>query len=114
MAILASLRLRDPLLLASWLDARLAPMSTFMHRRFFRALGIQLRLGLSAPAPFGLRGVYMYVVGKISVSGNAMSRAYLVRAGLASNANLQVRQSRHFTIVRTHTGCLGLTVCFYF
>lgn len=114
-AFMAAVKLRDPSLLIRWLQFRLQRMSMFRHRRFFRLLGIFLRSTLTSLAPsFRLRGVYMYLVGKISVTGNAMSRSYTVRAGLSGNSNLKLAMASGHTIVRTSTGCLGLTINFFF
>lgn len=104
----------DPQLLVSWLQTRLRVMSLYAHRRYFRLLGLLLRgLALRGQA-YGLRGFYMRLVGKISVVGNSMSRVWWTRGGLAAGANLQLKVAQGFTIVRTTTGCLGLTLLFFF
>lgn len=90
-------------------------MTLFQHRRFFRALALTLQTAVVAPAQrYSLAGVRVSVIGKISVTGNAMSRAYAVRAGLQGNATLRLRHVQSFTIIRTRTGCLGLALGFYF
>jgi len=54
------------------------------------------------------------VAGKISVTGNAMARVYQLRAGVQGNAALYLRHTQTFTLVRTRTGCLGVTLGFFF
>lgn len=94
---------------------KLARMQLFAHKRFFRMLNQLLRQAVgNAPAPYALKGVYTYLVGKISVTGNAMSRSLLMRAGQTGNARLHLRAVRAHTIVRTSTGCLGFTLFFFF
>lgn len=88
-------------------------MSLFNHRRFFRLLGIFSSTLLSASAPI-VCGVNMYLVGKISVTGNAMSRAQLVQRGRGGPANTQTQAASSFTLVRTNTGCLGFSLTFYY
>jgi len=88
-------------------------MSPFGHRRFFRLFGIFLTTLLGSRHP-AFHGVSLYIVGKISVTGNAMSRAQFVRAGVGGNANLRVQAAPTFTLVRTNTGCLGLTLTFFY
>ena len=105
---------RDPQLLVSWLQTRLRTLSLYAHRRYFRLLGLLLR-GLALEGEVGgLRGFYMRLVGKISVVGNSMSRVWWTRGGLAAGPNLQLKVMQGFTIVRTTTGCLGLTLVFFF
>jgi hypothetical protein len=107
--------LRDPQLLVSWLQARLPQFSLFQHRSFFRLFAVLLRSAVLYPAyRFHLRGFYLYLVGKISVTGNARSRSFCMRAGQPGGANLQLRLVEAFTLVRTNTGCLGLTLRFTF
>lgn len=115
MAVYLAVSLRDVGLLVSWLQSRVRTMTLFQHRRFFRTLAVTLRAAVSAPAwRYRLAGVRLYLVGKISVTGNAMSRAYSLRAGVQGGATLALRTSQAFTLIRTRTGCLGLTLGFYF
>lgn len=59
-------------------------------------------------------GVNLYIVGKISVTGNAMSRAQFARAGLGGHNNLKAQVASAFTLVRTNTGCLGVSLSFFY
>jgi hypothetical protein len=114
-ALYLATALRDPTLLVNWLQTRMRVMTLFQHRRFFRALALTLQTAVLAPVQrYRLVGFRLYVVGKISVTGNAMSRAYSARAGRQGNATLALRHTQAFTIVRTRTGCLGVTLGFYF
>lgn len=115
LAIYLSVKYRDPALLLGWLQGRLKVMSMFAHLRFFRVLGLILRLTTSNL--FGesrLYGFNFYLVGKISVAGNAMSRAYGAFAGKRSNSNLSLRLASSFSLIRTPTGCLGFTLSYFF
>jgi len=115
LCLYCAVMLRDPQLLISWLDARLPSVPLFQHRRFFRLLAFLLRSAVLAPAfRFQLQGLYFYLVGKISVTGNSRSRSFLLSGGRHSGSNMQLRVSEGFTLVRTNTGCLGLTVRFFF
>lgn len=89
-------------------------MSLYAHRRFFRLLGLLLRGVASSEGTYFLRGFYMRLVGKISVVGNAMSRVWWTRGGLAAGSNLTLQVFQGFTIVRTTTGCLGLSLFFFY
>ncbi len=115
LAIYLSLKHRDPTLLLSWLKDRLRVISMFAHLRFFRILGLLLKSTvLHFFNVFKLKGFNFYLVGKISVTGNAMSRSYRSFAGKRSNSSLQLRLASNFTIIRTPTGCLGFTLSFFF
>lgn len=115
LALYLAVLLRDPALLLAWLQSRLRHMSLFQHQQYFRALGLALQGAVTQPEEgFYLQGMHLYVVGKISVTGNARSRSFFSFAGRTGPANLTLRTSRGFTLVRTRTGCLGLTLQFFF
>ncbi len=105
---------KDPSLLVSWLQTRLRNMSLYAHRRFFRLLGLLLKNMARIDNYYNFRGFYMRLVGKISVVGNAMSRVWWTRGGFAAGSNLNLQFYQGFTIVNTVTGCLGLTLYFFF
>lgn len=114
-ALYIAVMLRDPSLLVRWLQTRIRVMTLFQHRRFFRTMALTLQTAVLAPQKrYALRGFHLYLVGKISVTGNAMSRAYGAHAGVYGNSALCLRRVTSFTIVRTRTGCLGLTLTFAF
>jgi len=103
------------MLLINWLRDRLRFMSMFSHLRFFRVLGLILKL--TTKDTFGsyrLRGFSFYLAGKISVTGNAMSRSYRSFSGKRSNSSLALRLASQFFLVRTPTGCLGFTLSYFF
>jgi len=115
MAIYLAVRYRDPALLLHWLQTRVRVMSMFAHLRFFRILGLVLKgTTVSSFGKYRLKGFNFYLVGKISVTGNAMSRAYRSFAGKRGNSNLGLRLATGFNIIRTSTGCLGFTLSFFF
>ncbi len=88
---------------------RLRKVTLFQHRRFFRTLAVTLRTAVASPTlRYHLRGVRLQVTGKISVTGNSMSRTYLLRSGVLASGSLGYKLAQRFTLVRTRTGCLGL------
>jgi len=90
-------------------------MRLFAHKKFLRLLGSFLRTYVSlAPSPSTVLGFHLVTTGKISVTGNAMSRTMLVRYGKAGVNNLSYRASSSFALIRTKTGCLGLNLVFYY
>lgn len=102
-------------MLLSWVARRLVRMQLFAHKRFFRMLNQLLRQSIkNAHGPYLLAGVYTYLVGKISVTGNAMSRSMTMRAGQTGSSRLRLRAVRGHSLVRTSTGCLGFTLFFFF
>lgn len=106
---------RDPSFVTQWAQRRMATMRLFAHRRFLRLLGSFLRgyVDLTSHA-MTIRGFCFVTTGKISVTGNAMSRTMLVRVGKAGVNNLSYRATSAFTLIRTKTGCLGLNLTFYY
>jgi hypothetical protein len=114
-AVYLAVMLRDPHLLVAWLQSRMRTMTLFQHRRFFRTLALTLATAVATPAHrYSLRGLRLSVIGKLSVTGNAMTRTYALRLGSQGNATLGLRLTQAFTLVRTRTGCLGVTFGFYF
>jgi hypothetical protein len=87
----------------------------FAHLRFFRILGLVLKLTVTTMlGSFRLKGYSFYLVGKISVTGNAMSRSYRAFAGKRSNSSLALKLASQFFLVRTVTGCLGFSLSYFF
>ena len=115
LCLYSAVLLRDPQILVSWLQQRLPLVPCFQHRKFFRMFAVILRVAVLHPTyRYNLVGFYLYLVGKISVTGNARSRSYCSLLGQTSAANLRHQHAEAFTLVRTNTGCLGLTVRFTF
>jgi len=115
MQVYLSVKYRDPLLLLNWLHDRLKYMTMFAHLRFFRILGLILKLTITDMfSSFKLKGYSFYLVGKISVTGNAMSRSYRAFAGKRSNSSLALKLASQFFLVRTVTGCLGFSLSYFF
>jgi hypothetical protein len=113
--VVSSICSRDPFLLTQWAKKRLARMKIFAHKRFLRLLGSFLRGYVDLrPSPTAVLGFNLVTTGKISVTGNAMSRTMLTRFGKAGVNNLSYRASSSFTLIRTKTGCLGLNLVFYY
>lgn len=113
--IYLSVKYRDPSLFIAWLQNRLRTMSMFAFLRYFRILGLVLRFTISNLfGEFALKGFSFYLVGKISVAGNAMSRSYSAFAGKRSASSLNLRLASNFALIRTPTGCLGFTLSYFF
>ena len=106
---------RDPFLLTQWARIRMGHMRLFAHRRFLRLLATFLRPYVSlTPQEGKILGFNLVVTGKISVTGNAMSRTMHVRHGKASINNLRHHALSAFALIRTRTGCLGFNLTFLF
>jgi hypothetical protein len=113
--LISSIHARDPFLLTQWINRRMRSMRLFTHKKFLRLLGSFLRSYVSpTPLPGALLGFTLVTTGKISVTGNAMSRTMFVRCGKSGVNNLNYRASASFTLIRTQTGCLGLNLVFYY
>ena len=63
---------------------------------------------------YGLAGIKIRVAGKISVTGNARKRALQFNRGKTSSGSINTKVSSDFYLVRTSTGCLGLTVWLFY
>lgn len=114
-ALYLGVAVRDPFLILAWMQHRLQKVNLFQHRRFFRTLALMLAIAVQSPKlRYSIRGIHLQLTGKISVTGNAMSRTYLVRRGVQANSSLSLRTAQSFNLVRTRTGCLGLWLNFYF
>lgn len=113
--IVSSVCSRDPFLLAQWAKKRMGRMRLFAHKKFLRLLGSFLRSYVSLkPSTTTVLGFNLVTTGKISVTGNAMSRTMLTRFGKAGINNLSYRASSTFVLIKTKTGCLGLNLVFYY
>ena len=113
--IVSSVCSRDPFLLAQWAKKRMGKMKLFAHKRFLRLLGSFLRGYVNLKTdPTKILGFNLVTTGKISVTGNAMSRTMLTRFGKAGINNLSYRASSSFVLIKTKTGCLGLNLVFYY
>lgn len=104
---------QEPSLALAWLQNRMAKMPLQSHRKFFRLLAFYFAGFTKGNNPL-ISGVSMYVVGKISVTGNAMSRAQFIKTGAGSPANMQRQSATGFTLINTVTGCLGFSLTFYY
>lgn len=114
-AVVSSIYARDPFILTLWIQKRLKRMRLFAHRKFIRLLGTLLKYFVELkPEESKILGFVFLTTGKISVTGNAMSRNMLVRYGKSGINNLSYRASKSFTLIKTKTGCLGLNMSFYF
>jgi ribosomal protein S3 len=63
---------------------------------------------------YGIAGIRLRIAGKISVTGNARKRSLLFKKGRTSSGSLNTKVSSDFYLVRTNTGCLGLTLCLFY
>lgn len=109
----SAMLLQEPALALTWLQFKIKRMPLQAHRKFFRLLSLYFAGFTKGPTPL-ISGVFFYVVGKISVTGNAMSRAQFIKAGPGSPANMKRQTATSFTLINTVTGCLGLSLTFYY
>lgn len=90
-------------------------MRLFGHRRFLRILANFIRPYVSRHGgESAILGFNLVVTGKISVTGNAMSRTMHVRCGRAGINNLTYHSLASFALIRTKTGCLGFSLTYYY
>lgn len=86
-------------------------MSAFRHKRFLATTTFFIKTALAeVGAECGVVGSRLDVVGKISVTGNARSRSLIFKRGLTGLTDSTIKASSAFYLVRTATGCLGLTL----
>lgn len=115
MALYVSVAVRDPSLLLAWIKTRMRYLPLLQHRRFFRTLALTLSWAVTHPYErYALRGLHFFIAGKISVTGNARSQSYQLKCGTPTTGTLSIRNARTFGIIRTVSGCLGLTISFFF
>ena len=113
--ILASLKLKDPTLLANWIRAMLKRISFWKYRLIFRFLKF-LILHLLRPHfwKLNIRGFKLRLKGKISVAGNARTRTLFYRVGDTSHSKIKNRIAYDLSLVNTFTGVMGLKVWFIY
>ena len=86
-------------------------MSLFRHGKFLATFFFIASVFFALEAQnYGLVGLRVRVAGKISVAGNARKRALQFTRGRTSAGCVRTRATVDFYLVRTTTGCLGLTV----
>lgn len=110
-----SLKLKDPTLLSNWLIRTIRKVSFWKYKAFFRFLKFLFNnLLLLIFKPLGVLGVKIKLKGKISVAGNARTRAIYYRIGNTSHAKIQNKILHTLNLVHTFTGVLGLQIWYYF
>lgn len=86
-------------------------MSLFRHGKFLAIFFFIFSVFFTLEAHnYGVVGIRIRVAGKISVAGNARKRSLCFARGHTSSGGARARVSTEFYLVRTTTGCLGLTV----
>lgn len=111
MCLFLMFRYKDPQFLMTWLHVRLSTMSAFRHKRFLSTVTFLIKAALAEiGAECGMAGCRLDVVGKISVTGNARSRSLIFKRGYTGITNSKIKAASEFYLVRTATGCLGLTL----
>ena len=102
---------RDTMILLSFLYYRMQRVSMFTHKNFLKKIFLVLRLIFpTANRLFKVQGLKLRISGKISVTGNSRTRTMLFKQGLTSYSNMNIKSDYSFNIIRTETGCLGLSV----
>lgn len=86
-------------------------MSLFNHRSFLKRIFFILEvMYIDLYSLYKVCGIKMKISGKISVSGNSRTRTMHFKCGIVSNSNMKTKVDYGFTIIRTNTGCLGLSI----
>ena len=106
---------RDTMILLSFLYYRMQRVSMFTHKNFLKKIFLVLRLIFpTANRLFKVQGLKLRISGKISVTGNSRTRTMLFKQGLTSYSNMNIKSDYSFNIIRTETGCLGLSVWIFY
>ena len=102
---------RDSMILLSFLYYRMQNINMFSHRNFMKKIFLVLKLVFPvANKLFKVQGLKLRLSGKISVTGNSRTRTMLFKQGLTSYSNISIKSDYSFNIIRTDTGCLGLSI----
>ena len=110
-----SLKLKEPSLFSNWLSRTIRKVSFWKYRAFFRFLKfLFVNLFLPLFDQLGVNGVKLRLKGKVSVAGNARTRAIAYRIGRTSHSRIQNKILHELSFVYTFTGVLGLQVWYYF
>ena len=98
--------LREPELAVRVLEIRFNEAGMFSHRRMIRQVQTQL-LGAFRRGLVPIMGFILFIMGKISVGGNARTRSMHTRVGRRSKSRAPLNATGSWGLVRTITGCLG-------
>lgn len=113
--VASALRLKDPTFLANWLRAMLKRMSFWKFRLLFRYLKFLItHLFQHRFQHFQFKGFKLRLKGKISVAGNARTRALHLRVGNTSHAKMSNRVAYDLSFIGTFTGVMGLKLWFFY
>ena len=113
--VASSLRLKDPTFLSNWICAMLKRMSFWKFRLLFRYLKFLItHLFQIKFQHFQFKGFKLRLKGKISVAGNARTRALHLRVGRTSHSTMNNRVAYDLSYVGTFTGVLGLKLWFFY
>ena len=110
-----SLKLKDPTLFSNWMSRTIHKVSFWKYRAFFRYLKFLFHnLFLPSFTSLGMKGVKLKLKGKVSVAGNARTRAIYYRIGSTSQSTFRNKTLYNLNFFYTFTGILGLQVWYYF
>ena len=110
-----SLKLKDPTLFSNWMSRTIHKVSFWKYRAFFRYLKFLFHnLFLPSFTSLGMKGVKLKLKGKVSVAGNARTRAIYYRIGSTSQSTFRNKTLYNLNFFYTFTGILGLQIWYYF
>ena len=110
-----SLKLKDPTLFSNWMSRTIHKVSFWKYRAFFRYLKFLFHnLFLPSFTSLGMKGVKLKLKGKVSVAGNARTRAIYYRIGNTSQSTFKNKTLYNLNFFHTFTGILGLQIWYYF
>ena len=110
-----SLKLKDPTLLSNWMSRTIHKVSFWKYRALFRYLKFLFHnLFLPSFPSLSMRGVKLKLKGKVSVAGNARTRAIYYRIGNTSQSTFKNKVLYNLNFFYTFTGILGLQIWYYF
>ena len=107
-----SLRTLEPLLILNSLLYTLNKVHFLIHRKLIKKVTTVLLLILVKYRL--ILGFEFFVVGKVSVGGNARTRTFNTIFGMRSRSKLWVLGKKVNDIVYSITGCLGISIFFSF
>ena len=114
-AVVFAMKWQDVSIMTLWFCRRAQTLPIFKHRAFLTNFFTLLRLTFAIAGPkYKICGISVKVAGKIGVTGNARKRRLRLKLGKTSAASLNYCASRAFNLINTSTGCLGVTVNFYY
>lgn len=94
--------------LTQWIERMFTLTNFFKHKNIFRYVAFMIK-SVFYPLfnELAVKGVHFFLKGKISVSGNARSRALIFKKGSFSSSNYTIKYAVKYGTISTYMGVLG-------